>query len=69
MEKLSQEYVLNAAFTHSIGREELLIEKYSEYSPGVRDNELNDMLVEFIRESQEHIRMLKDKMIKLNIQG
>ena len=69
MEKLSQEYILSIIFNRSIQREELLLKKYDEYFPQVKDKNITDTLKKFKKNSQEHIKLLKDKMIKLSIQG
>jgi hypothetical protein len=69
MEKLSQEYILSVTFNHSIEREELLVEKYSHYVSCVKDAELLDIIKESKKNAREHTKMLREKMIKLNIQG
>ena len=69
MEKLSQEYILSIVFKNSIEREELLLKKYDDFNNDIKDAELKDILKEFRKNSQEHVKILKDKMIKLNIQG
>jgi bacterioferritin (cytochrome b1) len=69
MEKLSQEYVLSLAFHRSIVREDLLLKKYTQYYPQVKDKNIKNILKEFEQSSEEHIKLLKDKMIKLNIHG
>lgn len=69
MQELSQEYYLGRVFRLSIDKEELLSKKYADYLPALKDKELADMLDEFKKTSQEHVKALKDKMIKLNIQG
>ena len=69
MEKLSQEYILSLLFNRSIEKEELLIKKYAQYYPEIKDTELKGTIKEFKKNSSEHITLLKDKMIKLNIQG
>ncbi len=63
-----QENVVNMIFKSSLDKEELLIKKYEEYFPEIKDKYLKDMLEDFRKEAREHIRLLKDKMIKLNIQ-
>lgn len=73
MEKLSQEYILSIIFNHSVEREELMLEKYRQYfeinSDRKKNPELCSILKEFEDKAREHIALLKDKMIKLNIQG
>ena len=73
MEKLKQEYILSIIFSHSIEREELMLEKYMEYLDNIDDRkkkpELYSMLKEFEDDAREHVTLLKDKMIKLGIQG
>lgn len=73
MEKLRQEYILSILFYHSVEREELMINKYAGYFKNSvnkkKNSELFSMLKEFENEAREHVTLLKDKMIKLNIQG
>jgi hypothetical protein len=70
MEKLSQEYILSIAFKNSMEKEAVLLRKYDEYLPELKDNStLLEMVKEFKENSEEHMKILKDKMIKLNIQG
>ena len=73
MEKLRQEYILSILFYHSVEREELMLSKYAGYIENSVDRkknpELYSMLKEFDNDAREHVTMLKDKMIKLNIQG
>lgn len=73
MEKLRQEYILTIIFLHSVEREELMLSKYDEYMDNgegsKKDTELHTILKEFKSDGKDHIKLLKDKMIKLNIQG
>ena len=73
MEKLRQEYILSILFHHSIEREELMLCKYHAYLKNMDDRkknpELYSMLKEFEDDAREHVTLLKDKMIKLSIQG
>ena len=73
MEELRQEYILSILFAHAIRREELSIEKYINYYDHIstkdKNKELPDLLKEYEKNAREHISLLKDKMIKLNIQG
>lgn len=67
MEKLSQEYILSIVFNESLDREELLLKKYDEYYKNIKDKELKDIIKDFVRNSEEHIKIMKDKMIMLNV--
>jgi hypothetical protein len=67
MDKLSQEYILTTVFNESIDREELLLKKYDEYYNNIKDSDLKDTIKEFKNTSKEHIKLMKDKMIMLNI--
>ena len=67
MDKLSQEFIQTIAFRSAIDREELFIRKCREYAGGTGEKEFKDMIDEFESVSQEHIKMMKDKMIKLNV--
>ena len=69
MEELSQEYILSIAFSDSIKREELLLKKCEGYYDTAKNKDLKDMLKIFKKTSREHIDTMKDKMIKLKIQG
>ncbi len=57
------------AFRQAIDREELLIRKCDCYFPDLKDENLIDLINDFRDNAGEHIKQLKDKMIKLNIQG
>lgn len=69
MEKLQQEYILSIIFSKSISREVLLSKKYKDYYSKTKNSELKELIQELRSDSEEHIKLLKDKMIKLNIQG
>lgn len=70
MEKLQQEYILSMVFVRAIERESLLLKKYQEY---IKDEEKNpdvkEMLKQFEKETGQHLTILRNKMVKLNIQG
>ncbi len=68
MEEFSQEYVLSIVFRNSIDKEELLLKKYEDYYSKIKNKELRDVIVEFKKTSQEHLKVMKEKMIKLKIQ-
>lgn len=68
LKRISQEHIMSMIFKNSINREELLIKKYTNYNTGIKDKEIGNMLNEFKKNSREHIKLIKDKMIKLNIQ-
>ncbi|HWQ29632.1 MAG TPA: hypothetical protein VN549_01475 [Negativicutes bacterium] len=68
MEEFSQEYMLSIVFRNSIDKEELLLKKYDEYYDMIRSKELKEVLKEFKKTSQEHLKIMKEKMIKLKIQ-
>lgn len=68
MDKLSHEYIQTVAFRTSIDREELLIRKCMEYYDEFKDKALKDMVKDFENAANEHIKALKDKMVKMNIQ-
>lgn len=67
MDKLSQEYILNIMFNESLDREQLLLKKYDEIYDKIKDKEIKNMIKEFRKDSREHIDILKDKMIALNV--
>ena len=68
MEEFSQEYVLSIVFRNSIDKEELLLRKYEDYYSEIKNKELREVIKEFRKTSQEHLKVMKDKMIKLKIQ-
>lgn len=68
MDKLSQKYIQTVAFRSAIDREELLIRKCIAFENMAKDKNLQEMANDFKKSCEEHIKMLKDKMIKLNIQ-
>ncbi|GAE87063.1 hypothetical protein [Acetivibrio straminisolvens] len=47
MERQSQQYILNIAFTDAINREELLLKKYEHYYEISRAKELKNILRDF----------------------
>ncbi len=69
MRRLSQEHLMDTAFTLSLQREELLLKKYSEYIDQIENKELKNMVKNFKKVSKEHIKVIKDLMIKLNFKG
>ena len=69
MERISQEYILSIIFKQCLEREELLCEKYDFYIETLKDKDLIQMLKDDKSTASQHIKMLKNKMIKLNIQG
>lgn len=68
MEELSQEYVMSIIFRNSLDKEELLLKKYENYYPIIKNKELKEIVKEFKKVSREHLNIMKDKMIKLKIQ-
>jgi len=68
MKKVSQEDVLNLAFTLSQNREELLIKKYEDYYKQINNKEIKNAIKDFKKTSKEHLKLMKDLMANLNIQ-
>ena len=68
MEELSQEYMLSIVFRNSIDKEELLVKKYEDYYDMIKNKDLKEIIKGFKKTSQEHLKLMKDKMIKLKIQ-
>lgn len=60
---------MDTAFVLSIEREELLIKKYSRCMEEISNKELKNMIREFKSTSKEHVKLIKDIMIKLNLQN
>lgn len=67
MDKLSQEYILTTSFTSALDMEELLIRKCNHYIEYIKDENLINLLSDIKKGCQEHMKLLKDKMIKLDI--
>ena len=67
MDKLSQEYILTTSFSSALDMEELLIRKCNYYAKELKDEDLKGLIMDMRKEGQEHIKRMKDKMIKLNI--
>ncbi len=68
MEEFSQEYALSIVFRNSIDKEELLLKKYEDYYDELKNKELKEVIKGFSKTSREHLKIMKDKMIKLKIQ-
>ncbi|WP_432405308.1 hypothetical protein [Wukongibacter sp. M2B1] len=69
MKQLSQEYIMDTAFVLSIEREELLQKKYLQYINEIDNKEIKNIVKELRKISREHVNLIKDLMIKLNLQG
>lgn len=69
MKKVPEEYMLTLVFKKSVDREELLCSKYQYYNRHIKSDETKDLLNDCEKLSRDHINLLKDEMIKLNIQG
>lgn len=67
MENIKEDYLISTIFNKLITREELLLKKYDEYLLKIKDSEEFGMLKEFVQTSQEHIKVMRKKMLKLNI--
>ena len=68
MEGLALSSIVRHNVINCINREELLLIKYEEYSKTIKDNDLNELLVEFKDTSREHIEILKNKLERLDTQ-
>ena len=64
MEEFSQEYMLSIVFRNSIDKEELLIKKYADYYDKVKNKDLKEVIKEFNKTSQEHLKVMKEKKIR-----
>jgi len=60
--------VLSIVFRNSIDKEELLLKKYEEYYSKIKNKDLKEIIKEFEKTSREHLKIMKEKMIKLKIQ-
>lgn len=69
MKKLSPKYVIDTAFILSVEREELLLKKYSRAIEDLDNKELKKDIKEFKKISKEHVKLVKDLMIELNLQS
>ncbi|MTI49626.1 hypothetical protein [Sporosalibacterium faouarense] len=68
MKKVSQEDVLNLAFTKTLNREELLIKKYESFYRQTNNKEIKKILKALKSTSKEHIKLSRELMSNLNIQ-
>jgi hypothetical protein len=73
MEKISESHLLNMVFNDLVNREELLIKKYKLYLGDLKlEKPKNKLLLELLKDYKKectgHIDILKDKMIKLNLE-
>lgn len=67
MRRISEEDVLNISFAKSLNREEMLIKKYNAYYKQSNNKEIKKILVELNKTSKEHIKLIQEIMVKLNI--
>ena len=68
MNSAYDQHVLANVFMQAVENEDLLAKKYKMYSKELKDRDFQDMLNGFREMSESHISLLKDIMIKLNIQ-
>lgn len=68
MKKMSQQSLMDTKLLMSIEREELLVKKYEEYDGQLDNKELKQMIKKFKKTSKEHLGLVKDLMIKLNLE-
>lgn len=68
MKKVSQEDVMNMAFTLSINKEELLMKKYEDYYNQTKNKEIKQVIKELKKESKDHVKFMRELMSNLNIQ-
>lgn len=67
MKKVPDDLIINLAFRNSIDREEMLLRKYDDYFSTAKSEEMRDMLREFKKYSQDHIKMVKDKVMNFHM--
>ncbi len=72
MKKVSESSYLNQVFYELVEHEELLINKYCFYLDYLKHTKSKNIVIvnlikEFEKEAQQHIKILKDKMIKLSL--
>ncbi len=65
--KISNKYLLINTFKRALEREELYNKKYSEYYKEVDNKVPKQMIKNYKKISKDHIKMLKDLMITLNL--
>jgi rubrerythrin len=68
MDKLSLDYFLRFSFNNSIDKEEHLLNKYDEYYNLIKDEKLKEIIKEFMKTSNEHVKLLKDKRLVMNFE-
>ncbi|MCT4562842.1 MAG: hypothetical protein N4A68_00730 [Maledivibacter sp.] len=69
MKKLSQQNLMDTAFILSVEHEELLLKKYTEAMDNIDNKRLKKEIKELKETSKEHVKLIKDLMIQLNLQS
>ncbi len=67
MENNAQDSIMKQSLLNAMEREKLLIKKYDEYSPYIKDDETKELLKEFQENAGEHIDLIKEKLRILEI--
>ena len=68
MFKVQQEDMLSFYFNRSLRLEDILLKKYEQYKKLAKDQIIRDLMDDFRKNSNEHIKTLNDRMKKLGIQ-
>jgi len=66
--KVQQEDMLSFYFNRSLRLEDILLKKYEQYKKLAKDQIIRDLMDDFRKNSNEHIKTLNDRMKKLGIQ-
>lgn len=68
MFKVQQEDMLSFYFNRSLRLEDILLKKNEQYKKLAKDQIIRDLMDDFRKNSNEHIKTLNDRMKKLGIQ-
>jgi len=66
--KVKQEDMLSFYFNRSLRLEDILLKKNEQYKKLAKDQIIRDLMDDFRKNSNEHIKTLNDRMKKLGIQ-
>jgi len=66
--KVQQEDMLSFYFNRSLRLEDILLKKNEQYKKLAKDQIIRDLMDDFRKNSNEHIKTLNDRMKKLGIQ-
>lgn len=68
MKKVPLEYTVILAFENALEQEELLLRKYDDYLYALESDTLKDMIREFQKYAHEHVKLIHEKIVQMNLQ-